>query len=129
MITGDYITGTINGTDIGGVQKWSAQGKVIRLNGQTAEDEGFSHPKAGTRSVTGRVSLVVDITTGSLVVVEEGTEITNLGLWADAGATDPIYDIPKALVLGCSPGGGMGETFQAEIEFENQGPFTFNDPN
>lgn len=112
-----------------GVQKWTAQGSVVRLNGQTATDGGYSHPDAGTRSVTGRASLVIDITDGSLVALEPGTVITDLGLYADIGATDPIYDIPTALVLRCSPGGGMGESFQADIEFENVGEFTFNDPN
>lgn len=129
MISGDFITCKINGVEVAGVQKWSAQSKRIRLNGQTASDAGYSHPASGTRSVTFRISLVVDINTGSLLALEDGTEVTDLGLFADVNASDPIFSLPDALILGVSPGGGMNEMFAAEIEGENVGPFTFNDPN
>lgn len=129
--SGDFITATVGAmaVNVEGVQVWKATGAVERLSGQTAIDRGFSHPAAGTRSVKARLTLVIDITTGSLVAIEEGTVITDLGLWADIDATDPIYDIPEALVLSCSPGGSMGQSFMCDVEIENVGEFTFNDPN
>ena len=130
-ITGDFITAKIGASPVNvvGVQKWRANGSVERLNGQDATDAGFSHPKAGTKSLKVSIHLVIDITAGSLTPIQEGTEITALKLYAHIDAPTPIYTMPKAMVLSCTPGGEMNGTFDCDIEVENQGPYTIANPN
>ena len=129
-ITGDFLTMKIGSTPVNvvGVQKWRAADAVERLNGQTALDAGYSHPDSGTKSLKVQAHLVIDITTGSLTPIAGGTLITQLKLYSHIDAPTPIYTLPKARVLSCSPGGEMGGTFDCDLDIENVGPFTLTDP-
>lgn len=131
MITGDHVSAKIGDMSpvlVPGVNRWAARGRVIRLNGQTAEHLGFSAPAAGTRSCEVQIRLVIDILAGDLVALEEGTIIQDLKLYAHVGSVSPIYHFDQFLVLEASPEGEMGGQFTYSISGENVGPFTFNDP-
>ncbi len=112
-----------------GVQSWSAEDSAQELDGTTAEDEGFEHPDDGLASLRVSAQLVIDITAGDLVSVSRGTVITNLRLYADIGATTPIYLLPVAKVFKSAPKGEINGRFTYDIEIRSVGPYTLADPN
>lgn len=114
---------------IPGVQEWSAEDSAQELDGTTAEDEGFENPDDGLASLRVSMRLVIDITAGDLTTIQRGTLITNLKLFADIDATDPIYTIPSFKVFKSTPRGEINGRFTYDVEGKAKGEYTLNDPN
>lgn len=129
-ITGAWLAVKVGSSSVAldGVQNWKATGAVERLDGQTAADQAFTHPYAGSRSLKVSMQLVIDITQGDLTTIEEGDVLTNVGLYTDVTAVTPVRFIPSFLVLEASPGIEVGGRLMYDISGENQGPFTSNNP-
>lgn len=129
-ITGSWLSVSIGASPVilDGVQNWKAQDKVERLDGQTGADQGYSHPYPGTRSVNVSMSLVIDIAQGDLTTIQPGTTLTNVGLYTVYNAPQPVYAIPKFLVLDASPAIEVNGRLMQDVQGENQGPFTRNNP-
>lgn len=112
-----------------GVQSWAGNSSVVKLDGQTAEDQGYTHPGAGSKTLAVNMDLVIDITAGDLVALDSGTTIQNLKLYAHVDSPTPIFHCPEFLVLTATPRGEINGRFTYSVTGENVGPFTFSDPN
>lgn len=128
-IAGKLSTAKINNTGIIGVQKSTATGSVKELDGATAEDGGYEHPDAGLASMEVSLDLVVDITTGDLTTIHEGVVISNLQVFANINAANPVRTIPTFLVLQAVYTGEVAGRSTYSVRGKAVGPFTNSNPN
>lgn len=131
-ISGKHIAAKIGSMApvlVPGLQNWSGDYSAEKLDGTTAEDEGFSNPDDGLHSLSVSMELVIDITSGSMVSLKAGTLINDLLLFADIAATTPIFAIPLFKIFKCTPKGEINGRFTYSVQGESKGGFDFNDPN
>lgn len=128
-ISGKFITAAIGSVGIQGVQQWTADDSGQELDGTTAEDLGFEHPDIGLAKLRVTMQLVIDITTGQLLLLQRGTVINNLNLFANIAASRPIYNIPTFIVFKSTPKGEINGRFTYDIEGASVGQYTMNNPN
>lgn len=128
-IAGKFSTAKISGSNIKGVQKSTASGRVRELDGTTAEDQGFENPDAGLASMSVSLMLVVDITTGDLTTIQEGVEIADLEIYADINASTPVRTIPLFLVLEATYEGEVQGRCTYNVSGKSKGEYTNADPN
>ncbi len=84
---------------------------------------------AGDVAATCTVDGPTVATSGDLTTIRNGTLITDLKLYADTDADDPIIHMPVAKVFKSTPKGEINGRFMYDVTGKSKGPFTFNDPN
>lgn len=128
-ISGKFISAKIAGTVITGVQSWTADDSSEELDATTAADAGYKHPDFGLTSLSVSMDLIIDITTGVLVYISNGTVITDLQLFADTTATTPIYNVPIFYVFKSAPKGEINGRFTFSVQGKSVGIYFVADPN
>lgn len=130
MISGKHLTATVGGTPLTliGTQEWRQRGESDKLDGQTAEHEGFSANEPGTDTSAVDITLVQDLTTGIYTIIKNGTTLTDLKLYRHVDDDTPAFHYPIANVFSSDNGSAIKDKFTTKCSIENYGPYTCNDP-
>jgi hypothetical protein len=112
-----------------GVQSIDVEHEAAKLDGATAEDEGFTNDDDGLHSLVVTCDLVMDITAGTFVAIKPGTLITDFKVFADLEATTPLYHMPVCKVFRSTWKGEVNGRSTYRCTINNKGPFTVNEPN
>ena len=131
-ISGKYLQATVGAmpTVIAGTHEWSGRESGDRLEGTTGANNGRGRKYCGVIDGQFRIRFYFDVNSGLAAFIRTGTVLTNLKLYADEAATNPIYALTSATVFDFNMVGRVRDTFIVDADIESNGDvITFNDGN
>lgn len=129
-ISGKFLTAKIGTTNIAGTHEWSCRETGDKLEATTGTDGGRGKKDVGVIDTIVRVVFYLDITTGAHGFIRTGTTLSNLKLFLDGSATNPLYAFTTAKVFDCNTRGQVRDRFIVEADIEAYGNVvTANEPN
>lgn len=128
-ISGKALAAKIGATLISGVHEWSAEERADSLEKTTAADGGFAAHDHGVFELSVSMTLYLDITAGAYANVRRGTVISDLRLYLDTSATNPIFAVPTFKVDTSTVRGQIRDKFVVQVTGKASGAYTQNEPN
>ena len=116
------ITGYAPGVVISGMQSWTIDPSVMKLNGRTAEQMGFPNPEFGVSDCAVNLELIVQATTAHLLSIP-GATLLDVRLYASGFNTLPSWQFPTLRLFGCTHRGEVEGQHKLSVKAEPAGPF------
>lgn len=130
IITGAFLTAKVNGYNIDGNHEWSVTENADSLEGTTGADLGRGHKYFGVVDTQIKIRFYLDIRGGSANFIRATSYLTNLALYLDVTATNPMYLITSASVYRFNVAGQVRDKFIVDADIECNGPVIYyNEPN
>jgi hypothetical protein len=120
-ISGKYLSAAIGMTNIEGTHEWSFDEKGDRLEATVGSTNGRGRKDVGVIDSNIRIVFYLDITSGEYAFIRAGTTLSNLALFHDMNADDPMFLIATAKVFDSRVRGQVRERMIVEAEIEPYG--------
>lgn len=129
-ISGKFLSATVGVGTIEGTHEWTVNERGDRLEATTGANNGRGKKDVGVIDTMVKIVFYLDITTGEFQFIRTGTTLTNLKLFLDNTATNPMYLLTSARVFDTTVRGQVRDRFIVEADIEAVGDVvTQNEPN
>jgi hypothetical protein len=111
-ITGKYLSMEIGVATLAGVHSWDVDETADEIEATTGADNGRGRKDVGVVDTVANVVLYLDITSGLYTALRAGATLSNVKLYADKDADDPLYTFSAAKAFGLKLGGRVRDKFE-----------------
>ena len=128
-ISGKKLTCLVDGVELSDNYEWSADEGADMLDRTCGKHGGHEFEDAGVEHHHYTVKGYLDIATGEVGRVRQGTLLTDVQLYVDLDDPTPIYVLTDAIVARFSLGGQVKGKFEYTAEIHSRGDaVVYTDP-